>query len=204
MKNKKPSVTPGNLQPKNNNPGVKVPMKDSFGKEFSKARKAGMMEFNYAGKKYTTRMKGESSRGGQMALAPSKGISQIPSSGGAPDVLAKREVAKPAKTTVSKKDVRRANRQKIKDFKSELKSGTKAGANSSPESKPANATAMLREAIAKKNAQTSSPDKYMSGGKGKIDEDMMMGGGKVKTYAKGGKVAMPMKGMKKPKSSSCK
>jgi len=32
----------------------------------------------------------------------------------------------------------------------------------------------------------------------------MMAGGKVKTYAKGGKMAMPMKGMKKPKSSSCK
>jgi hypothetical protein len=138
----------------------------TFGSAFAAARKSGVKEFEYKGKKYTTAMKGEAPKPAAKPAEP---------------------MAKPAAAPIAKMESKAAQVESKEPVmaKREVKIET-------PEKKK-RLFAMLRERTKGRKSSGMNPmsgfsvataSDYLEGGKGKS----MMGGGMVKKYMGGGKM----------------
>lgn len=145
----------------------------TFGAAFAAARKSGLKQFEYKGKKYTTELKEEKERKLYTPITKMENKAssvQVPSTPSEP-VMAKREVK--IETPEKKK--------RLLEMLSERAKGRK----------PSGMNPMSGFSVA-----TASD--YLSGGKGKT----MMGGGMVKKYSGGGKMEEYKKGGKMDKKKA--
>jgi len=152
----------------------------TFGSAFAAARKSGVKEFEYKGKKYTTAMKGEAPKPAAKTAEP---------------------MARPAAAPIAKMEPKAAQVESKEPVmaKREVKIET-------PEKKK-RLFAMLRERAKGRKSSGMNPmsgfsvataSDYLEGGKGKT----MMGGGMVKKYSGGGKMDEYKKGGKMDKKKA--
>lgn len=145
----------------------------TFGSAFAAARKSGVKEFDYKGKKYTTAMKGEAPK---PAAKPAE-----------PAAKPAEPMAKPAEAPIAKTESRPAQPESKEPMMAKREVKIEA-----PEKKK-RLFARLRERAKNRKSSGLNPmsgfsvataSDYLEGGKGKT----MMGGGMVKKYAGGGKM----------------
>ena len=171
----KPNMSPLSLVPKYSpaaaasKPAPAKPASSSaqtFGSAFAAARKSGVKEFEYKGKKYTTAMKGEAPRPAAKPAEP---------------------MARPAEAPIAKMESRPAQVESKEPIMAKREVKIEA-----PEKKK-RLFAKLRERAKNRKSSGLNPmsgfsvataSDYLEGLKGKT----MMGGGMVKKYAGGGKM----------------
>jgi hypothetical protein len=152
----------------------------TFSSAFAAARKSGVKEFDYKGKKYTTAMKGEAPKSAAKPAEP---------------------MARPAAAPIAKMESKAVQAESKEPMmaKREVKIETPA--------KKKRLLAMLRERAKSRKSSGMNPmsgfsvataSDYLEGGKGKT----MMGGGMVKKYAGGGKMDEYKKGGKMDKKKA--
>ena len=159
----------------------------TFSSAFAAARKSGVKEFDYKGKKYTTAMKGEAPK---PAAKPSE-----------PAAKPAEPMARQAAAPIAKMESKAVQSESKEPMmaKREVKIETPA--------KKKRLLAMLRERAKSRKSSGLNPmsgfsvataSDYLEGGKGKT----MMGGGMVKKYAGGGKMDEYKKGGKMDKKKA--
>jgi len=189
---------------------VKSKKLSSFGTAFAAARKAGDRTFEWKGKKYTTQMAGEG-KDWYKKIAPKASKMETAQTIQVPEKETQPIAAKPAEAPqLAVKSGNTFSRMGENIRQRQLdKADSLAAKGKTKESQPDNATAKLKEAIKKRDAENKA-DRYLAGGKGK-GEEFMRGGGKLNSYKMGGniksgrgKVSAPLKNMKTSKTKKHK